>query len=172
MWLIIILVVCTLEICCANLSPLCIELKQICYLWGNAIKTNPTAAGIASLACSQTSFISLCEIVKHNTGIVISTLLFLIQCFRGLKRNSSLSCQDIGDSVYTLEIPFHGKTFILKVQQFFEYSLSHIQYSPTLWHSRLDSAQPLQLFWLRQDRSWSSGSLWAFMYLCNLTRVK
>lgn len=24
--------------------------------------------------------------------------------------------QDIGDSVYTLEIPFHGKTFILKVQ--------------------------------------------------------
>lgn len=26
-----------------------------------------------------------------------------------------VSCQDKGDSVYTLEIPFHGKTFILKV---------------------------------------------------------
>lgn len=31
--------------------------------------------------------------------------------------NSTLFCQDMGDSVYTLEIPFHGKTFILKVKQ-------------------------------------------------------
>ncbi|KAF3846033.1 hypothetical protein F7725_003111 [Dissostichus mawsoni] len=27
---------------------------------------------------------------------------------------NTLFCQDMGDSVYTLEIPFHGKTFILK----------------------------------------------------------
>lgn len=27
-----------------------------------------------------------------------------------------VTCQEIGDSVYTLEIPYHGKTFILKVK--------------------------------------------------------
>lgn len=39
-----------------------------------------------------------------------------MSCF---KQSSLFFCfQDMGDSVYTLEIPFHGKTFILKVRTF------------------------------------------------------
>lgn len=36
--------------------------------------------------------------------------------------------QDFGDVVYTFEIPFHGKTFILKVRTFLDHFLSSVWY--------------------------------------------
>lgn len=58
--------------------------------------------------------------------------------------------QDFGDVVYTFEIPFHGKTFILKVRTFLDRFLS-------LCEARLLCSEPRLSFhalsWPWQDRS-------------------
>lgn len=47
-----------------------------------------------------------------------SRVLYNCQIFDLLNVTDASLAQDFGDAVYTLEIPFHGKTFILKVRVF------------------------------------------------------
>lgn len=61
--------------------------------------------------------------------------------------------QDFGDVVYTFEIPFHGKTFILKVRTFLDRFLSLCgtgEEQLLCWEPRLSFHG---LFWPWQDRS-------------------